>query len=161
MNDPRHNEEPLARWAGNVLGQLPHRTAPRGLAPLILAAVARQRSVPWYRRPWRLWPGSARMLSATLVGGSFAALWWFLLPQADTVSASAAQAAAAQWEVVRPWAALSTLVSAVGKALLLVARGLNPWVLVALGGLLALLWSTTLGLGTACWRMAAGHPSER
>lgn len=159
MKDPHTHDDGLARWASDVLRQLPTRPAPVALAPRVLAAVARLQSRPWYRQPWRLWPLALQVLSTVLVAGALAALWWFLLPRADAVGTSAAQLAASQWEMARPVTARADLLGALFKAVLLVLRGLNTWVIAAALGALALAWSTTLGLGTACWRMAAGTGS--
>lgn len=159
MKDPhiaRVEKEPLARWAGNVLGQLPPRPAPPGLVALILADLRRRQAAPWYQQSWRMWSGPVQMAAAVLIGGIFAAVWWFLLPQADAVSLSASQAAAAQLEVVRPITAVSSIVASIGKALLLVLRSFNTWALASVIGILVIAWSTALGLGTACWRMAGG-----
>lgn len=156
MKDPRHPEDPLARWAGNVLGQLPDRTAPPSLAPRILAAVARHAMRPWYQRPWLQWPVALQVVAVVLMIGVIAAAWGLLLPRADAVSTSAAELAASHLGVVRPVGTLASVAGALGNALLLVLRGLNSWVTVAGLGILALFWSTTLGLGTACWRLAGG-----
>lgn len=156
MKDPRHPEDPLARWAGNVLGQLPDRTAPPSLAPRILAAVARHANRPWYQRPWLQWPAAVQFLSVVLMISVMAAAWSLLLPRADAVGTSAAELAASRLELVRPVGAFTGLLGALGNALLLVLRGMNSWVTVAGVGILALFWSTTLGLGTACWRLAGG-----
>jgi hypothetical protein len=153
MKDPRHPEDPLARWAGGVLGQLPDRTAPPSLAPRILAAVARHAMRPWYQLQW---PLPLQALAVVLMISAIAAAWGLLLPRADAVGTSAAELAASQLGVVRPVGTLASLASALGNALLLVLRGLNSWVTVAGLGILALFWSTTLGLGTACWRLAGG-----
>lgn len=160
MKDPHNPQEPMAQWADRVLRQLPARPAPPGLAPLILAAVGRQGRRPWYRQPWLQWPAGLRVLSGVLVGAAFVALWWFLLPRADAVGSSAAQMAALPFDVLRPFAAVSNLLAALGRASLLVVRGLNNGVVVAAVAAVALVWSTTLGLGTACWRMAAGQPQH-
>lgn len=159
MNNPQRNDERLAQWAHQMLGQLPDRRAPSALAPRILAAVAKQRSLPWYRLPWHRWPATHRILSATLMGAAFVALWWFLLPRADTAGATAAQLAASQLDVFRPVTALGDLIAALGNAAILVLRGFNTWVIVTLVAAFALMWTATLGLGTACWRMATGPGS--
>ncbi|MBL9171943.1 MAG: hypothetical protein JNL10_00285 [Verrucomicrobiales bacterium] len=156
MKDPRHPEDPLARWAGNVLGQLPDRTAPPSLAPRILAAVARHANRPWYQRPWVQWPVALQWVAVALMLSAIAAAWGLLLPRADAVGTTAAELATSQLDLVRPVGSLASMLGALGNALLLILRGLNSWVTVAGVGILALFWSTTLGLGTACWRLAGG-----
>ncbi len=152
---PRHHD-PLASWTDQVLKQLPPRPAPSSLAPRVLAAVARCRALPWYRQPWFSWPLSVRLLTAfaaSLVLGLGIGL---VLPHADAVSLASAKQAASQLETVREVHATAGILKSLGNALLLVLQSLNGWVLAALLGAFALLWSTTLGLGTVCWRLASG-----
>jgi len=153
-------QDPLARWAEGILRQLPDHPAPAGLAGRILRAVAGHPALPWHRRPWSEWSAGLRAAAGVAALAALAALWWLLLPEADAVTRSAAQVASSQIEALGPWSAVLNLTRSVGNALLLVLRGLNPWMLAAGAGFFAVLWSTTLGLGTACWRIANG-PSSR
>jgi len=150
------SQDPLARWADGVLRQLPDRPAPSGLAERILLAVARSRVLPWHRRPWGQWPVALRVLAGLMAAGILSLMWWLLLPEADAMTRSAAQAASSQLDALGPWSAAVSLAHSLANALILVLRGLNPWLLAAGAGFLAILWSTTLGLSTACWRLAVG-----
>lgn len=156
MKEGRTSQEPLAEWTDQVLRQLPARRAPATLAPRILQAIARQRALPWYRRPWMEWPRLHQVITAVAtllilgVGG------WWVLPHADAVSLTAATEAASQLETVREVSATASILKSLGQALVLVVRSLHTWVLAILLGLAALIWTTTLGLGTACWRLASG-----
>ena len=156
MKEGRSSQEPLAEWTDQVLRQLPARRAPASLAPRILQAIARQRALPWYRRPWMEWPRLYRVITAvaTLLVLGFGG--WWILPHADVVSLSAATEAASQFETVREVSVTAGILKSLGQAVLLVVRSLHAWVLAGLLGLAALIWTTTLGLGTVCWRLASG-----
>ncbi|MCW5557195.1 MAG: hypothetical protein KIT22_05100 [Verrucomicrobiae bacterium] len=156
MHTSPEPQDPLARWADGILRQLPDRPAPAGLAERILQAVARHRALPWHRRPWTQWPAGLQVLAGLMAAGVLAAMWWLLLPEADAMTRSAAQAASSRLDALGPWSAVVSLVQSLANALILVLRGLNPWMLAAGAGFLAILWTTTLGLSTACWRLAMG-----
>ena len=159
MNDPRPNRtegDPLATWADRTLRQLPARRAPSTLAPRVLAWLARQQTLPWYQRPWFRWPRHFQLLSVVLGAAIAGAVIWFLLPHADAVSLASAKQAAEQFQPVRDVATTAGIFTTLGNALLLVVKSLNGWLLATLLGAFAVAWSTTLGLGTACWRLAAG-----
>jgi hypothetical protein len=156
MKEGRSSQEPLAEWTDQVLRQVPARRAPASLAPRILQAIARQRALPWYRRPWMEWPRLYQVITAVATLLILGAGGWWILPHADAVSLSAATEAASQLEAVREVSVTAGVLKSLGQALLLVVRSLHAWVLAALLGLAALIWTTTLGLGTVCWRIAAG-----
>jgi hypothetical protein len=154
MNDRRQNEEKLAAWAGQVLGQLPPRKAPTALAPRVLAALARRQAVRWFQRPWMNWPRHLQMMSFLLFTGMLAGIAWFILPHADAVGLASAKETLAQTEGVRSVSTTMEVFSTLGGAVLTVLRYMNTWLLAGVLGGLALLWCSCLGLGTACWRLA-------
>ena len=156
MNEPRKHDEPLAAWTDHALKQLPLRPAPPTLAPRIREALARQQTLPWYRAPWLKWPRHFQVLSAVLAAVVAGLGVWLVLPHTDAVTLASAQQAASQLEIIRPVSTTAGILSALGNAFLLVLKSLNSWILAGLLGAFAFVWSTTLGLGTACWRMAAG-----
>jgi hypothetical protein len=156
MSDPRKHDEPLAAWTDHALKQLPARPAPATLAPRILAALARRRALPWYRTPWFNWPRHFQVLSAVLAAAVVGVGLWLILPHTDAVTLASAKQAAGNLEIVRPVSVTASILGTLGNAFLLVVKSLNTWVLAGLLGAFALVWSTTLGLGTACWRMASG-----
>ncbi len=63
MKPNRDPHDPLAAWADQTLRQLPMRRAPASLMPRVLAALARQRALPWYQQPWFRWPRHFQMLA--------------------------------------------------------------------------------------------------
>ncbi len=157
MNDNGRNEEKLAAWADQALKQLPARRAPATLAPRVLAALAKQRALPWYRQPWLNWPRHFQVLSLVLFAGLLGAITWFLLPHADALTLANAKQTLSQSEAVRPVSVTMGVLSALGNALVLVLGNLQAWVIAAALGALAFLYFSCLGLGTACWRLANGN----
>lgn len=156
MKEGPQHPDPLASWTDQVLKQLPPRPAPSSLIPLVLAAVARRRALPWYRQPWFSWPGPVRLLTAVAASLVLGLGIWLVLPHAEVVSLASAKQAAAQFETVREVHTTADILKSLGSALLLVLKSLNSWVLAGILGAFALLWSTTVGLGTVCWRLTSG-----
>ncbi len=102
------------------------------------------------------WPRGYQVITALAAFAVICAGGWWLLPHADAVSLSSAAGAASQLESVREVSTTADILRSVGQALILVVRNLNSWVLAGVLAMFALIWTTTLGLGTACWRLAAG-----
>jgi hypothetical protein len=121
----------------------------------VLAALARQRALPWHRKAWFEWPRHYQVLAGLVAAAVLGAGIWFLWPHADTVSFASAKQAAQQFEPVREVGVAAGVLKTLGGALLLIVKSINSWVLAGLLAVAALIWSTTLGLGTVCWRMAS------
>ena len=154
MNDRRHHEEQLAAWADQALKQLPKRRAPATLAPRVLAALAKQRSLPWHRQPWLNWPRHLQVLSFLFFAGAVGAVAWFLLPHADILSFASAKHSLAHTEGLKFVSTTMQILSTLGEAILTILRYMNIWVWAALLGSFGFLYCSCLGLGTACWRLA-------
>jgi hypothetical protein len=60
--NPNHDNE-LEALIDRELKSLPSLSAPRSLAPRIMAAVTAQQCVPWYRAGWQSWPLALRAAS--------------------------------------------------------------------------------------------------
>jgi hypothetical protein len=159
MKPNRDPQDPLAAWADQTLKQLPVRRAPATLMPRVLAALARQRALPWYQQPWFHWPRHFQMLAFVLATALVAGLAWLIIPHGDAVTLSAAKNAALQSELVRPVAATVTttadIFGTLGHAATLVLKTLPTWTWAAVAGGAAIIWCSTLGLGTAAWRLAS------
>lgn len=149
-HDPK---DQLAAWTDHTLGQLPPRPAPQGFAARVMAVIAQQRALPWYRQPWFFWPRRYQLLAGAFALALVGLIGW-LFPSADSVSLAAAAETAAQLEVVRPVTTTVSLLETIGGALVTVLKSLSGWTLAAVVGGVAFLWCSTLGLGTACWRLA-------
>ena len=156
MNKGPSPHDPLASWADQTLKQLPSRQAPKTLAPRVMAVLARRQALPWYRQPWFAWPRSYQVLAAGLAAALIGFGLWWLWPHSETVSLASAKQAVSQFEAVQDVSVTAGILKSLLNALVLVLKSLNSWVLAAALGLFALIWSTTLGLGTACWRLANG-----
>jgi len=156
MKKDRQSDDSLAAWADQVLKQLPPRPAPASLAPRVLAALARQQVLPWYRQPWFVWPRHIQILAALASAVIIGLGVWFILPQADSVNLVSAKQAVSQFETVREAHATAEILKSLGSAIVLVVKSLDGWLLAGVLAAFALVWSTTIGLGTACWRLASG-----
>jgi hypothetical protein len=84
----------LEREIDAALRRLPAPRAHGSLTPRVMAAVARRREAPWYRRPWFAWPAAGRVVGATVALVVIGAeLWW--MPSALQVTARFALASVA------------------------------------------------------------------
>lgn len=157
MKPNREPNDPLAAWADHTLKQLPQRRAPATLAPRVMAALARQRALPWYQQPWFRWPRHLQVLAFLLAGTLLAGLAWVIAPHGDTLSLESARLAASQLELVKPVTTTFDTLGTLGHAGTLLLKNLSGWVLAAALGGAAVVWCSTLGLGTATWRLAADN----
>lgn len=156
MNEGRKHDEPLAQWADRTLRQLPDRRAPSTLAPRVLARIAQRRVRAWYRQPWFEWPRAYQIGAGCLAAALITIAMWVVWPHAESVNLDSAKQVATQFEPVREVSTVAGVVNALVGAALVVLKSLSGWALVGILAGFALIWSTTLGLGTACWRLAMG-----
>jgi hypothetical protein len=152
MNERSHNEERLAEWTDRTLKQLPLQAAPATLAPRVLAQLARQKAVPWHRKPWMNWPRHFQILSVLLFAGLVGSIAGILLPNLNAMSLTGS-AASQDW--VKPVSTTLGVLGALGNAASAVLRNTQGWVIASLLGILASIYLSCLGLGTACWRIIA------
>lgn len=150
MNERQSNEAGLAAWADRTLKQLPPRSAPATLAPRVLAQIARQPALAWYRRPWMSWPRQFQWLSVVLFAMVMGCLYGLLWPALTSVNVTAAPT---EW--VQPVSTTVTIFGALGNAAASVLRNTQGWVLATGLGILASLYLSCIGLGTACWRIVS------
>lgn len=150
MKDQEQMEARMARWTEEALRQLPTQKAPGSLAPRVRAAIARLGAVPWYRQPWLNWPIQWRMLSAACVVLGIASVAVWGLPVTPAAPEPSAVVPGLQ-PAATLWGALTTLASALFGAVL----HSGTWTAALVLGGLTTLWFLSLGLGTACWRIAS------
>jgi hypothetical protein len=160
MNARRNTAEgtdPLERWAGRALGELPEPKAPRDMLPGILERVRREAATPWHRRPWMEWPVGLRWTSACAM-----ALVVSLVGLQGDAFLEAAMRAVQRVDALRmAQDAGSSLLSAASMCLGVAARVWEqlprPWFLAVVAALMA-LWISTVGLGAALWRLLRPNP---
>lgn len=150
MNHESPENERLQRWTRDALRQLGGPSAPPDFADSTLAQIRREARPAWYRLPWFQWPTAAQWASALAL---------------LTLTALLAKAGLPRWlhlvehnaRIHETTQGLNSLASA-SHTLLNCARmtlsHLPRTLVFTLSLCLASLWISTLGLGTACWRMA-------
>jgi hypothetical protein len=152
MNSNREQEQELAARIDRELKSLPPLIAPPSLAPRIIARLAAQAEVAWYRRAWPTWPEALRVGSLTvllvLFGGLCFAGW----------QASHAPSVTAASEKVSGAFALVTLAAntlgALGNAAAQVMRHLGTGAIVAAIAIMALAYAACVAFGSFYLRFA-------
>jgi hypothetical protein len=146
------NNDPLAAWTDRALKQLPLRSAPASLMMQVLAAIRRQASLPWYRRPWLTWPRGFQLGSALAMSGLVGLVVWLV-----TQSGAPAEAATVAHRAESSFTLIGSIADTLGRAVLLLLRSLSTPVVIGLLTMVGAAYLTCLGLGTACWRVACGR----
>lgn len=149
----RNHNDKLEAWADHALRQLPGRRAPAGLSARVLAEIQRREAAPWYSRPWLEWNPAAKLASAATLPALGYFVWGVALPwlKSALFAAPIAKEAAATYEAAT---AIGGAAAAVGRAGWLTVSQTNSTVLIGVAAVFAVAWFCTLGLGTACWRLA-------
>lgn len=152
---PKQND-PLESWASQTLRQLPDRRAPAGLRRRVMAEIQRRQAAPWYTRPWMEWNLAAKLASATALPALGFVAWDRVLPAArDAIfSASVTREAATTFQTA---SAVGDAAASIGRAGWLTLSHAHPMILAGVAGVFALAWFSTLGLGTAAWRLARNN----
>jgi len=131
---------------------LPELRAPATLVPRVLSAIMRRAQVPWYRQQWQSWPLALRVaslgLSLTVVAAFSYGLW--VLPHNPAVAENFQHLTAGFGWLSATW----NVVSALGTAVVLALKQVNPGVLLGCLLLFGMLWATCVGLGSLCLRLA-------
>ncbi len=82
MNPQDHKpHDPLERWAGQALRDLPPRRAPRSLETRVMAEIERRAARSWWQRSFMDWPAAARiafLLGCTASGVAAARMFSWL-----------------------------------------------------------------------------------
>ena len=153
MKTGDHDQDPLAQWADRALRQVPGPRAPSTLAPRVAAEIRRRANLPWYRRPWLQWSGPQRWMSALFLTGGLYGFFGLLIPSLNSVAAGT-EAYRQASRVPGFLDALSDAASLVIDALARSAETIPPWAYSATLAIVVFSWLSTVGLGTACWRIA-------
>lgn len=138
----------LADRAHRLLRQLPGRRAPANLAPRVLAELARRAQLIWYRRPWTDWPEVMRWLSTFVLAGTVAGTLRLLEGGWTATKTSPALASVQDVPVY-----LNAAETCSRSLLNLTQLVPTTWWLVGAAAL-GIVALSTLGLGTAAWRLA-------
>jgi hypothetical protein len=142
----------LEQAVDRTLKRLPELSAPETLLLRVMAAIQARESLAWYRQPWQAWPAPLRSLSLTIMLGCFGGLClaaWQLM-QLEGVAALGR-------EVGQLFAGVSAFLNVLGALLhsaVLVAKKLGTGVIVGCLLLVATAYTTCLGLGSVCVRLA-------
>lgn len=146
------HEKRLESEIDAALKSLPELKAPQRLAQRVLARTTQRAAVAWHRQSWEMWPTGLRAAALAVMLGSFAVLCiasWQL-------TQAAGMTLAAQ-EVGRLFSSLASVwnvVSAIVFSLVLALKHIHPALLAGAFLVLALAWSTCIGLGTAFVKLA-------
>lgn len=142
----------LERDIGTLLRSLPDQAAPAGLEARVLARIEAEARVPWYRRGFSRWPGSARMLllpvllAATAVTMGLASRIGAALPSSGSLPAAE--------RVGTTWAALRDAAGVFGHLFSQLVP--SQWLYFAAGGAIA-AYLMTLLLGAIAFRTLLPH----
>ncbi len=153
MKTGDHDKDPLAQWADRVLRQAPERRAPSTLVPRVVAEIRRRANLPWYRRPWLQWSGPQRWMSVVVLSGALYGFFGWLIPSLNSAAVGTAtyrQASRVPGFIDVLWDAGSLVLDAVARS----AETIPPWAFTAMLAIVVFSWLSTVGLGTACWRIA-------
>jgi len=147
-----NHEDQLAALVDRELKTLPPLSAPPSLAPRILARLAAQTEVAWYRRAWPTWPPALRAASflvlVALFGGLCFAGWQAMHAPGVTAAAGKVSGAFALVSL-----AVNTL-SALGNAAAQVVRYLGTGVIVAAITAVLLAYAACVAFGSFYLRFA-------
>ena len=142
-------EQQLERFVTRLAASQPPRQAPRSLERRVFAELERRAVLPWWRKPFTLWPLAARVafLAASPIFVKLALLGATdILGGASFSRVSAAVLAELSW--MRMWGGL---ISALGEAAALAIR--HPPAYLLYGGFaVAALYAALFGIGAAAYR---------
>jgi hypothetical protein len=146
-------KERLELWAHHALRQIPGHPAPDGFSADVMDAIRRLEARPWHARPWLEWNAAARAASLVALGGLGYVVFFHLIPAASGIIGSTTlvrdAATSAQTASV-----LGGALTDIGRAMLTALTETRADILATITAVFAVAWAGTLGLGTACWRLA-------
>lgn len=148
---PERDPQKLEAFVHRALREQPTYRAPASLESRVFAAIAARSEAPapWWQVGWQAWPLAPRVAVLTTSVLVLAAIAWVMLHGGEV----AAQASTGSWvENNVPWlASLSALVETLVRAVSLLTRGVQPYIL-PLCLTIGLGYIALIGLGTSLFR---------
>ncbi len=143
----RQNSEKLEQTIHRTLRALPDRRAPRSLEARVLAAIAAQQHLPWWRQSFVHWPLAARagfLVGSAVLAAAFVALC--------LRAAGGAQPAAVLAEPLALWTQIRGITAAIGDFCGTVLHSIpSVWLYGAIA-FVGCMYATLFGLGAAAYR---------
>jgi hypothetical protein len=146
------NESDLRALIDRELRQLPELPAPATLVHRVMLAVHAKARLPWWKRPWLIWPLWARLISALWLLAAVGAVCYAAGATLDALTLGYlwAEVGAKLKSLLPAGQGMLALLN----ALVLVLRAWGQPVLLV-GTAIVLTWYFAfVGLGTACFRVA-------
>lgn len=145
-------EHRLENAVHRELRSLPELEAPKNLGPNVMAAIRACSVLPWYRRPWPVWPKALQAASLILMLALFGGLCFAVWELSQAQSAVKAMKAAGQW--VSMAGLIWTTLGALGSAILAFVKELNTAFVIAGIFIAVFSYAACIGLGTVFFRFA-------
>jgi hypothetical protein len=144
---PHHSPEELEKFINRTLRSLPDRRAPRSLESRVLAAIAAQQHLPWWRQSFVHWPLAARaafLIFTAVLAAAFVAL--------SLRFAGGAQPAAMLAEPLEQLSLIRAVAGGIGDFFATVLRSIpSVWLYGAIA-FVGVMYATLFGLGAAAYR---------
>lgn len=146
------DEKQLERWAERELSRLPELQAPATLLHRVMLEVHARERKPWWKRAWTEWPRQAQLLSVAVLT---AVAVVFVLGGTDlAVSADSSPLWARLKGYTDGWRAAWGAAHSLGRAGGLVLKSLGQQYLLIAVALVVMAYGMSVGLFTACYRLA-------
>lgn len=145
---PHQTPEELEKFINRTLRALPDRRAPRSLESRVLAAIATQQHLPWWRQSFVHWPLAARaafLVFTAVLAAAFVALCLRF--------AGGAQLAALLAEPLEQLALIRAIVGGIGDFFATVLRSIPSVWLHGAVAMIGVMYATLFGLGAAAYRV--------
>ena len=149
MKTPEEND--LERFIHEQLRRLPDRPAPDDLVGNVLAAIAREKSRPWWRQPFTCWPRWPQTVLFTALLGLLGALAYVISGPAEQISFASLY----QKVVSLSW--LGNVLKAIGGSALLMFQGMAVYWVAAAVAVVVMMYAVCLAGGMALYRIASTH----
>ncbi len=144
---PRPNPEELEQHIHRTLRALPDRRAPRSLEARVLAAIAAQQALPWWRQSFAHWPLPVRVTFLVVTATLAAVLAAMGLRLADGVETTSLLSGPLTF-----LAQVQAVVGGIGDFCAAVLRSIPKIWLYGAVAFVGALYAMLLGLGAAAYR---------